>query len=159
MTQDENGDIHITFSDNTLFQPNRYTILDDAKPFLDLVGQALKNVEDKLTLVEAAGYVADTGNPNSVVNDWYLSSNRAAAVINYLSDNHNIKNQLLVTIGHGINNPVGDNKTEEGRRKNRRVVLTIVGNDENVLTSAASGQNYDKTRYPAGGNGVSPYQD
>ena len=74
-------------------------------------------MENKLTLVEAAGYVADTQNPNSMVNDWYLSTNRAASVINYLYDNYQIKYDLLVAIGHGINDPIADNSTEEGRKK------------------------------------------
>lgn len=154
VTQDSNGEIHITFSDNTLFAANQYAITDKAKPFLNLVGEALKNVENKLTLVEAAGYVADTQNPNSMVNDWYLSTNRAASVINYLYDNYQIKYDLLVAIGHGINDPIADNSTEEGRKKNRRVVLTIVGTDEDALTSAAGGNSYDKNKYPAGGNGL-----
>ncbi|MCI9575693.1 MAG: OmpA family protein [Clostridiales bacterium] len=152
--QGENGEIYITFSDNALFEANQFAITERAKPFLNLVGEALKNVEDKLTLIEAAGYVADTKNPNSTVNDWYLSSNRAASVINYLSDNYQVKYDLLVAIGHGINDPIGDNNTDAGRKKNRRVVLTIVGDDENALSSAAGGNGYDKNKYPAGGNGL-----
>lgn len=151
--RDSNGYIHITFSNSTLFRANQYAIIDEAKPVLDTVGKALKNVENKLTLVEAAGYVADTKNPNSPVNDWYLSSNRASAVINYLSDNFNLKYELLVAIGHGVNNPVGDNNTAEGQRKNRRVVMTIVGTDEAALIQGAGG-NYDSSKYPASGNGL-----
>jgi outer membrane protein OmpA-like peptidoglycan-associated protein len=31
----------------------------------------------------------------------------------------------LVTAGHGAENPVGDNNTEEGRAKNRRIESSI----------------------------------
>lgn len=75
-------------------------------------------------------------------------------MINYLSDNYQVKYDLLVAIGHGINDPIGDNNTDAGRKKNRRVVLTIVGDDENALSSAAGGNGYDKNKYPAGGNGL-----
>ncbi len=157
VSEDADGTVHVTFMDNTLFDPNRYTIRAETKPYLDLLGKALKNVEGQLYMIETAGYVADTGIRNS--EDWHLSSNRAAAVASYIWANHKLPYELMVTIGHGANDPIGDNKTEEGRKKNRRVVVTIVGKDTAALQQAASGQNYDKTKYPASGNGVSPYKD
>lgn len=157
VTEDSDGTVHISFMENALFNPNSYQILPEAHQFLDLLGKALKNVESQIYMIESAGYIADTGIRNT--EDWHLSSNRAAAVANYLCFNTKIKYELFVTVGHGANDPVGDNKTEEGRKKNRRVVVTIVGTDTAALQQAASGQHYDTNRYPASGNGVSPYKD
>jgi OmpA-OmpF porin, OOP family len=51
-----------------------------------------------------------------------LSEQRAAAVVTWLTG-HGIAPDRLTSQGFGDGKPVGDNKTEEGRAKNRRVEL------------------------------------
>jgi outer membrane protein OmpA-like peptidoglycan-associated protein len=55
-----------------------------------------------------------------------LSNNRAKAVADYLISK-GIDAKRLTWKGLGETKPVGDNKTEEGRAKNRRTEFTIVG--------------------------------
>ena len=54
-----------------------------------------------------------------------LSQRRAESVLNYLKE-HGVKNTMTAK-GYGEELPVADNKTDEGREKNRRVGLWIVG--------------------------------
>ena len=54
-----------------------------------------------------------------------LSKARAEAVVKYLVD-HGIPQERLSAKGFGAGQPVADNKTEEGRQQNRRVVFRIV---------------------------------
>lgn len=49
-----------------------------------------------------------------------LSQERALAVATYLVE-HDVDPSRLVPIGHGKNQPIASNKTEEGRSQNRRV--------------------------------------
>lgn len=49
-----------------------------------------------------------------------LSQERALAVAAYLVE-HNVDPTRLVPVGHGKNQPIASNKTEEGRSQNRRV--------------------------------------
>jgi len=57
--------------------------------------------------------------------NWELSSARAHAVLHYLTTKHDAKPKRLSAVGFGEYRPVGDNKTEDGRKKNRRVVIAV----------------------------------
>ncbi|MCX6168128.1 MAG: OmpA family protein, partial [Ignavibacteriales bacterium] len=54
-----------------------------------------------------------------------LSEERAQTVKNYLVSKGIAENRLT-TIGFGKSNPIADNKTEEGRAMNRRIVFRII---------------------------------
>lgn len=54
-----------------------------------------------------------------------LSERRARAVLNYLVD-HGVARSRLLARGYGEKYPIASNDTEEGREKNRRVVIKIL---------------------------------
>jgi hypothetical protein len=58
--------------------------------------------------------------------NWALSGARALAVLSYL-EAKGIPGSRLSIYGMGANRPIATNSTEEGRRMNRRVEITIVG--------------------------------
>jgi OOP family OmpA-OmpF porin len=69
------------------------------------------------------------GHTDAVGGDAYnqrLSVKRAEAVKNYLTSKGVEKNRVY-TEGKGEKQPVADNKTGEGRAKNRRVEIEVVG--------------------------------
>lgn len=55
-----------------------------------------------------------------------LSERRAESVKQYMVD-HGITSQRITTEGKGELQPIADNKTREGRAKNRRVEIVVVG--------------------------------
>lgn len=57
--------------------------------------------------------------------NWDLSSARATSVVHELVK-EGINPPRLSAIGYGEFHPIGDNKTEDGRFKNRRVVLVLM---------------------------------
>jgi chemotaxis protein MotB len=56
--------------------------------------------------------------------NWELSAARAAAVVRMLTM-EGVEPERLAAVGYGQYQPVARNDTEEGRRRNRRVVLMI----------------------------------
>jgi outer membrane protein OmpA-like peptidoglycan-associated protein len=58
-----------------------------------------------------------------------LSQQRAASVVGFLVL-HGISPDRMLPIGHGKNQPIATNKTEEGRSKNRRVEFRLAVKDE-----------------------------
>ncbi|RLD41218.1 MAG: hypothetical protein DRI86_13770 [Bacteroidetes bacterium] len=73
--------------------------------------------------IEISGYTDDVGNKKDNI---LLSQKRAKSVYDYLlSIGTSSKN--LVYKGYGENNSIADNKTEEGRKENRRTELKVVG--------------------------------
>ncbi len=55
-----------------------------------------------------------------------LSERRATAVRDYLIKEAGISSSRITAVGHGKADPVADNKTAEGRAKNRRVEISIL---------------------------------
>jgi len=72
--------------------------------------------------VELSGHTDDKGG------DAYnqrLSERRAAAVKTWLVDRHSLDGSRIATRGDGESRPVADNRTDEGRQRNRRVEALI----------------------------------
>jgi OOP family OmpA-OmpF porin len=68
------------------------------------------------------------GHTDNVGNAEYnggLSNDRANSVRQYLIDKFGIDASRLTAVGYGLNRPIADNNTEEGRQKNRRVEAVI----------------------------------
>lgn len=58
--------------------------------------------------------------------NWELSAARAARIVR-LFEGHGISPGRMVVAGLGENQPLADNTTEEGRNRNRRVTIVILG--------------------------------
>ena len=103
-----------------VFATNKAELLADSSPTLNDAVATLKRYPD--IKVEVAGHT------DSVGSDAYnraLSQQRATAVLDYLKA-AGVTNELTAR-GYGERTPIADNKTEEGRQANRRVVLRILG--------------------------------
>ena len=69
------------------------------------------------------------GYTDSIGTDAYnmkLSERRATAVKNYLIKEAGVSSSKITAVGHGEADPVADNKTAQGRAKNRRVEASIL---------------------------------
>jgi len=103
------------------FDFNKSTIRPDAKVILDEAATILKRNPD--TKVNVDGYTDSIGTKEY---NQKLSERRAAAVADYLGG-AGVNRSNLVPRGFGETNPVDSNKTKEGRAKNRRVELLVLG--------------------------------
>lgn len=73
-------------------------------------------------------HVTVAGYTDAIGTDAYnqkLSQRRASIVYNYLTSHGIDASRLEGPIGHGENNPIGDNDTESGRAQNRRTELQV----------------------------------
>ena len=55
------------------------------------------------------------------------SLERAEAVKRYLYEQHQVPLHKINTISYGESKPAGENRTRDGRAKNRRVEIEVVG--------------------------------
>jgi OmpA-OmpF porin, OOP family len=104
---------------NIFFATAKYTLLAKSNKALNEVVKILS--ENKDLRLDIDGYTDNKGKPDK---NQLLSQNRADAVKKYLVSKGVQESRLLAT-GHGIDNPVADNKTAAGRAKNRRVELHL----------------------------------
>ena len=111
----------VTMAAETNFDFDKATLKPEGKSRLDdLVGK-LKAVN--LEVVIAIGHTDSIG---SKAYNQKLSLRRASAVKDYLVSK-GIEANRIYTEGKGETQPVADNKTKEGRAKNRRVEIEVVG--------------------------------
>ncbi len=114
--------VTITLS-NIHFSANSAVLLDSEKKKLALVGEKLKKYPRRDVVV--TGYTALAGTPEGRKK---LSRERAAAVARYFIESGVKPREQIVIRGLGADNPVADNSTPEGMKKNRRVEITILEN-------------------------------
>jgi chemotaxis protein MotB len=94
----------------------------DAFPVVETIASVLVNRDNA---VRVEGFTDDQPiRTNSFPSNWELSAARAAAVVRMLMM-EGVEAERLAAVGYGEYQPVARNDTEEGRRRNRRVVLLI----------------------------------
>lgn len=105
---------------SVLFGFNRHELSDEAKATLD---EATNGLQDRKNyVIEIRGFTDSTGAESY---NLQLSQKRADAVLRYLTVEHDVPLYRVHVIGVGDVEPVGDNKTREGREQNRRVELRL----------------------------------
>jgi len=111
----------VTFAADAFFDVDKAVLKPEAKAKLDdLVGKT-KGIN--LEVIIAVGHTDSDG---SDAYNQKLSVKRSEAVKAYLVEKGVEKNRVY-TEGKGEKQPVADNKTKEGKAKNRRVEIEVVG--------------------------------
>lgn len=104
-----------------LFKTNSDEILPESYPVLADVAAILTAHPDLRIRIE--GHTDDRGSDDHNLD---LSRRRAASVVRFLVERHGIAAERLSSEGYGESHPIADNRTSEGRARNRRVVFQIV---------------------------------
>jgi outer membrane protein OmpA-like peptidoglycan-associated protein len=114
--------IRITFDSGILFDLNSYQLKEDAKTNIKELARVLQKYNDTNILIE--GHTDDTG-----TNEYNqkLSEQRAEAVGNFAKTLGVAGTRMSIT-GYGESQPAEDNKSEAGRKANRRVEIAIMAN-------------------------------
>lgn len=108
-------------TDEIHFEPGSARLTNIAKAILDEVALRMKQEPSATALV--IGYTDDRENTGA---NQDLDRRRAEAVRDYLVSRHGIDPSRITVEGRNGREPVGDNTTAEGRRRNRRVVIRLI---------------------------------
>ncbi|MGH8337328.1 MAG: outer membrane protein OmpA, partial [Gammaproteobacteria bacterium] len=111
----------VTFAADAFFDFDKSVLKPEGKAKLDDLVQKIQDI--KLEVIIAVGHTDSIG---SVAYNQKLSVRRAEAVKAYLVSKGIEKNRVY-TEGKGKSQPIASNKTAEGRAKNRRVEIEVVG--------------------------------
>jgi len=115
----------VSLTADALFDFDKSNIKPAAKASLDSLAEKIKTLT--LEVVIAVGHT------DAIGTDAYnqkLSVRRANSVKKYLISKGIDANRIYVE-GKGESQPVADNKTAEGRAKNRRVEIEVIGTRKN----------------------------
>lgn len=102
------------------FDISRNVVELENKEKLGVVATFMNKYPDTTAVIE--GHTDDVG---SEVSNLRLSQQRAEHVVDYLVKNHGLDRSRLSSVGHGETRPLADNRTEEGKRLNRRINAII----------------------------------
>lgn len=123
ITVENTGDrLIVSLPNDITFGIDSYTVHSTLRNDIGAVADSLKKYPD--SVVQVLGHTDNTGDAGYNVG---LSERRAEAVADVLMD-HSVPFERIETIGHGEDQPIGSNLTEEGRAKNRRVEIVILPN-------------------------------
>ena len=106
--------------DPIFFKQSKSDVRDESYASMDKLGDFLKDHPDIRIMIK--GHTDNQGPKESLQK---LSKERAVAIKNYLILRKHIHPIRVKTMGMGPFEPVADNSTEQGRKKNRRVEVSI----------------------------------
>ncbi len=115
----EQGQVRII--EQVKFKSASATILAESNPVLEAVAKILKE-HAEIKKVRVEGHTDNRGGKSM---NQRLSERRAAAVVTWLVTKGGVEKARLTSEGVGMDRPVADNATDEGRRDNRRVEFHI----------------------------------
>lgn len=127
------GSITIRFTDSVFFEPNSPILTAAGRKAISQFLPGIKAINSYIGGITVAGHTAQG---ISEINDWDLSGGRASSVIQYMDFQRVVESEIYKLEGYAQYKPIADNETEEGRRQNRRVEMTIVRNNNNTLSNA-----------------------
>ena len=119
--------IEVEINNNVLFPSGSARLHTDAIPILSSLSEIFNTFNNA---IQVEGFtdnepIRTTAYPSN----WELSAARAASVV-HLFMKSGIRPERMAAVGYGEHRPIASNETEEGRRRNRRVVIVIPAVDQ-----------------------------
>lgn len=124
----EREEISITLPCKKMFPPGSVELSEEGKETLLRIAHILKEMPDRNIQIEGhTDNVAIAGSlKKEYPTNWDLSAKRAVNVVKFLIAKMDIKPSRLAAVAFGEYRPIADNDSEEGRNKNRRIVIDVL---------------------------------
>jgi len=120
----------VTLQSSIFFEPGKSTLNTPSLRILTLVADSLSPYANP---VSCEGHTDDTPvSSRNFASNWELSAARAANIAHNLAASHDFQAERLSVAGYGEYRPVADNSSDEGRQRNGRVEIILLGKDGSV---------------------------
>jgi chemotaxis protein MotB len=117
----------VDVAEQLFFDSGHANLKDSGKAVLKKVGEAMKGYEDKI--IRVVGHTDNVPITKSLQktfpSNWELSVARATTVVRYLQE-VGIPPERMIASGRAEYQPIASNDTAEGRKKNRRIEITLI---------------------------------
>ena len=124
--QQKDGKVYVSMENKLLFESGSWAVGAEGKKAVVAVGKVLGDNPDIAVLIE--GHTDNDkffGAVGQIENNWDLSTKRATAIVNILTENAKVSKQNLTAAGRGEFLPLLSNDTPEGKAKNRRIEIIL----------------------------------
>lgn len=115
--------ISLSLGEGVLFDSGKAELRAEAEPALQAVARDMVDLKNEVRVEGHTDNVPVRKGPYK--SNWELSMARAYAVIRQLEAS-GVDPRRISGVGYGEYRPVGDNKTPEGRSKNRRIEISLL---------------------------------
>jgi len=124
LTLDARGLVVTIVTDQVLFEPGKADLQAGGLAILDVVGQALLNVPNEVSI---EGHTDDRplSGGGRYDDNWDLSAARANSVLRHFLEIDGIPASRLSATGRADTAPIAGNDTDEGKARNRRVEVIV----------------------------------
>jgi len=149
--------VQVDIKTSVLFTSGKADLTAAAKPVLLKVAKVLERHPNPL---QVEGFTDNVPiNTRIFPSNWELSAARAASVV-HLFARMGVKPEQMAAVGYGEFRPIADNKTADGRQRNRRVVVVVLENrqvkrfntrprtPDGALESSTPGPEHGKSNQP-----------
>ncbi|AET57623.1 ompa/motb domain protein [Paenibacillus terrae HPL-003] len=125
---DQPRGIVITLNDRFLFDQGRAALKQGSANTLSKLASLFRDLKTPISIEGHTDNIPFTRSSNSSTykDNWELSGARALSVLRFFLDREGLSPTEFQYAGYADTRPVGDNTTEAGRQKNRRVEITVL---------------------------------
>ncbi len=117
--------IKISMYGAILFDSGKADIKTEARPILSKIASILKVYDNNIIKIEGHTDNVPISSNIKYKSNMELSTARACSVWEYMTEEKGLDPKTIESAGRSEFDPVADNSTEEGRKKNRRVEFKI----------------------------------
>ncbi len=123
-TRMDNRGLVISLGDGACFDSGSDQLRSDGRQLMDALAQQLVAIDNDIRI---EGHTDDVPIHNlRFADNWELSTKRATTVISYLIQHFGFTPEKMSASGYAETRPIDDNKTAEGRARNRRIDIVIM---------------------------------
>ena len=126
----KNGKIYVSMENKLLFNSGSWAVGVEGKKAVEQLANVLAENKDINVLIE--GHTDDVPYTGStLIDNWDLSVKRATAIVRIL-ENKGVNPTQITAAGRSEFVPVDNNKTAEGKAKNRRIEIILAPNLDQI---------------------------
>jgi chemotaxis protein MotB len=123
--EQRDGKVYVSMENKLLFDSGSWAVNSRGREAVNQLGKVLAQNKEIAVLIEGHTDNVPYGGSGNIEDNWDLSTKRATAIVNILTQNSGIPKDNLTAAGRGEYVPVGPNSSDDGRSKNRRIEVIL----------------------------------
>lgn len=126
------GKVYVSMEDKLLFDTGRWNVNSRGQRAIKQLGEVLGQSKDIDVLIEGHTDNVPYRGSGLMRSNWDLSTKRSISFVEILMESEGIDPRRLTVAGRSEYDPVAENKTSEGRAKNRRLEVILTPSSDKV---------------------------
>ncbi|NNJ80678.1 MAG: OmpA family protein, partial [Flavobacteriaceae bacterium] len=123
--EQRDGKVYVSMENKLLFDSGSWAVNSRGSEAVVQLGKVLAQNKEIAVLIEGHTDNVPYRGSGNITDNWDLSTKRATAIVNILTQNSGIPKDNLTAAGRGEYAPLAPNSTADGRSKNRRIEVIL----------------------------------